>query len=29
MNNPRRINNPNTFYSPGPVGYTDYPTMAG
>jgi N-ethylmaleimide reductase len=21
--------NPNTFYSPGPVGYTDYPTMAG
>ena len=21
--------NPNTFYSPGPVGYTDYHTMAG
>ena len=19
--------NPNTFYTPGPVGYTDYPTL--
>jgi N-ethylmaleimide reductase len=27
MNAPLNEANPKTFYTPGPVGYTDYPTL--